>query len=133
MLPCYHSTTYFWKPILFINKNFTLMCCFLFKTSLFALLLGLTTAVLLKILHVILCSWQFVGYLGCEMFGMWEIPDVWCLGFGIFRMRNVWDNRCWDVGSSRCTMFSIWDVRDVDCSRHGIFGMWHIGLQNAAS
>ena len=45
-----------------------------------------------------------------------------CLGRGMFGIRDVWDVRC-----LRCGMFGMWDVRDVGCSRYGMFRMWDMG------
>ena len=60
-----------------------------------------------------------------------------CLGRGMFGIRDVWDVRC-----LRCGMFGMWDVRDVGCSRYWMFrmwdmecgmfaGMWDVDLQSA--
>ena len=39
-----------------------------------------------------------------------------CSGYGLFRMGNVGDVRCWG-----------WDVVDLECSECGMFGMQDVG------
>ena len=34
-----------------------------------------------------------------EVFMMWSVGDVGCLGYGMFRM---WDTRIWNVENVRC-------------------------------
>ena len=56
-------------------------------------------------------AWE-VGFSGCEMFEMWDFPDVGCGGCG------------------GCGMFGMWNVRDVRCLRCGMFGMWDVRWGN---
>ena len=65
-----------------------------------------------------------MGYLGCGVFGMWDVGDLECLGCEIFWMRKVRDVGC--VGCLACGMLGILDVKDARCSGCGMFRMWDV-------
>lgn len=60
------------------------------------------------------------GYLGCEMFGIWEVQDAGCLGYEMFGIRDVWYVGC--LGYEVFRMCDIWcvDARGAAC------GIWDV-------
>ena len=63
----------------------------------------------------------------CMILEMWDVGDVGCCGYGMFR---IWDFGMCDVQvveCSGCGMLGMWDVQYAGCSRCGMFGMWYVG------
>lgn len=48
-----------------------------------------------------------MGYLVCEMLGIWDVRDVGSVGRGMFRMSNVRDVRCLGCKMSLISMGEI--------------------------
>ena len=62
----------------------------------------------------------------CMILEMWDVGDVGCCGYGMFR---IWDFGMCDVQvveCSGCGMLGMWDIQYAGYSRCGMLGMWDV-------